>query len=117
MVEQTVQMMPTSRNLGNSAETSIETALVNTNRTPATRTTSSQVQVGSTPNASTNTNATRRFGTRLKTLTSTTESGITSRGNCVLRTTASCATIDPTASPVASWKKPNRTMLNSRNTG
>ena len=50
-------------------------------------------------------------------MVSTTASGITSRGNCVLRTTPSCATIDVTAMPVASWKKPNSTMLNSSSTG
>ena len=48
---------------------------------------------------------------------STTASGITSRGNCVLRTTDSWATIEPTAITVASWKKPNSTMLNSSRTG
>ena len=40
---------------------------------------------------------TTRFSPRLNRLVSTTASGITSRGNCVLRTTPSCATIDVTA--------------------
>jgi hypothetical protein len=62
-------------------------------------------------------NATIRFGPRLNAAVSTTDSGITSRGNCVLRTIASCETTDPTEVVVASWKKPNRTMLNSSRTG
>ena len=48
---------------------------------------------------------------------STTASGITSRGNCVLRTTAPAPTIEVTAITVASGKKPNSTMLNSSSTG
>ncbi len=62
-------------------------------------------------------NATIRFSPRLKPAVSTTDSGITIRGNCVLRTIASWATTEPTEVLVASWKKPNSTMLNSRSTG
>ena len=69
------------------------------------------------PYASTNTNTTIRLSTRLKTLVSTTASGMTSRGNCVLRTIASWVRTEPTEVFVASWKKPNSTMLSSRNTG
>jgi len=53
----------------------------------------------------------------LKRLVRTTASGITSRGNCVFRTTDSWVTIAGTACVVASWKKPNRTMLNSSSIG
>ena len=62
------------------------------------------------------TNTTIRLSPRLNIAVSTTASGITSRGNCVLRTTDSCPTIDCTAVTVASWKKLNRTMLNSSST-
>ena len=48
---------------------------------------------------------------------STVASGITRRGNWVLRTMPSWATTDVTACEVASWKKPNRTMLSSSRTG
>ena len=47
----------------------------------------------------------------------TIESGITRRGNCVLRTIPSWATTEVTAVVVDSWKKPNRTMLNRSRTG
>ena len=63
------------------------------------------------------TKTTTRFSARLKKLVSTTASGMTRRGNCVLRTTASWLTIDPTAVPVASWKKPKSTTLSSSSTG
>ena len=43
--------------------------------------------------------------------------GITSRGNCVLRTIDSRATTEVVAVIVASWKKPKKTMLNSSNIG
>ena len=62
-------------------------------------------------------NETSRFSVKLKSVVSTTPSGMTRRGNCVLRTTASWPTIELTDSPVASWKNPNSTMLKSRNTG
>ena len=69
------------------------------------------------PQARMNTNTTIRLSPRLKRLVSTTASGITRRGNCVLRTTDSWLTIEVTAVIVASWKKPNSTMLNSSRTG
>ena len=78
---------------------------------------SSHVHIGVTPKARMNTNTTTRLSTRLKNAVSTTASGITRRGNCVLRTTPSWPTIELTAMPVASWKKPNSTMLNSSSTG
>src|SRR5258706_790360 len=110
-------MIDTSRKRGYSAETIIETAAVNTNSASSTGINPDQVHEGEIPNASTNTNATTRFSARLKSAVNTTAIGITSRGNCVLRTTASWPTIDPTAIVDASWKNPNRTMLNSRNAG
>ena len=64
-----------------------------------------------------NAKTTTRFSPRLKSVVSTTASGITNRGNCVFRTTDSCATIDWTAVLVASEKKLNSTMLKSRSTG
>src|SRR5271156_3613826 len=98
-------MIPTSRNRGYSEETIIDTAVVITARSATIRMSPSQVQVGVTPNARMNANTTTRFGPRLNTLVSTTDSGMTSRGNWVLRTTASRLTIEPTAVEVASWKK------------
>ena len=61
-------------------------------------------------------NTTTRFSSRLKKLVRITASGITRRGNWVFRTTASWLTIEPTAVVVASWKKPNSTMLKSSST-
>ena len=69
------------------------------------------------PNASRNTNTTTRLGMRLKRLVSTTDSGITRRGNCVFRTIDSCETTEVTATFVASWKNVKRTMLNRSSTG
>ncbi len=48
---------------------------------------------------------------------STVESGITSRGNWVLRTTPSWATTEATALLVASWKKVKGTIPSSSSTG
>ena len=48
---------------------------------------------------------------------STVESGITRRGNWVLRTTPSWATTEVTAIVVASWKKVKRTIPISSSTG
>ena len=72
---------------------------------------------GVTPNASRKASTAMRFNARLNRLVSTTASGTTSRGNCVLRIIGSWATSEVTATPVASWKKPNSTMLNSSSTG
>ena len=58
-----------------------------------------------------------RFSARLKRAVSTTASGITSRGNWVLRTTLSCLTTEVTDAELASWKNVNRTTLNSSSTG
>src|SRR5437588_5984982 len=109
-------MIPRSRKRGNRAETAIETAVVNTNRDPTITGSKSQVHVGPTPDTTRKTNTTTRFSPRLMRLVTTTDSGTTIRGNCVLRTTDSWATIDPTAVIVASWKKPNRTTLRSSRT-
>ena len=110
-------MIARSRKRGYSDERSIETAVVITISAASTTGSSSHVHIGATPNARMKTNTTTRFRPRLNRLVSTTASGITRRGNCVLRTTPSCPTIDVTATPVASWKKPNSTMLNSSSTG
>ena len=110
-------MITRSRNRGYSADRIIDTAVVITVRASNRTGNSSQVHIGSTPNARMNTNATSRFGSRLNRLVSTVASGITRRGNCVLRITDSLPTIDPTAVIVASWKNPKSTMSNSRNTG
>ncbi len=64
-----------------------------------------------------NTTTTIRFSSRLKMLVSTTASGMTRRGNCVLRTTASWPTHELTAVTVASWKKENSTMFISSSSG
>ncbi len=58
-----------------------------------------------------------RFRASVKNATRTVESGITRRGNCVLRTIPSWASTELTAPPVASWKKPKTTRLNSSSTG
>ena len=47
----------------------------------------------------------------------TVASGITRRGNWVLRTTPSWATTEVTAFVVASWKKVKRTIPSSSSTG
>ncbi len=57
------------------------------------------------------------FMPRLKRPVSTIDSGITSRGNCVLRTIPSRAATEKVATFVVSWKKPKKTMLKSRNIG
>jgi hypothetical protein len=110
-------MIPMSRKRGNSAATIIETAAVIVTSSATISGNRSQVHSGVTPKARMNTNTTTRFSPRLKRVASTTASGITARGNCVLRTTASWPTIDPTARPVASWKKPNSTTPRSSRTG
>ena len=63
------------------------------------------------------TKTTIRLREKLKPPVSTTESGITRRGNWVLRTTPSWATTEVTAFCVASWKKVKRTMPSSSSTG
>ena len=50
-----------------------------------------------------------RFSPRLNTPVNTTESGITRRGNWVLRTTLSWLTTEVTEREVASWKNVKRT--------
>ena len=63
---------------------------------------SSQLHRGSIPKARMKMNATTRFSTRLKSAVRTTDKGMTSRGNCVFRTIASCETIAGTEVLVAS---------------
>ena len=110
-------MIETSRYRGYSAETIIDTAVVKTNSAIRIGISPSHVHDGEIPAPRMKTNATTRLRPRLNSAVTTTASGITSRGNWVLRTTASWPTIEPTARIVASWKKPNSTMSNSRNTG
>ena len=64
-----------------------------------------------------NTKTTIRLTHRLKTPVTTAESGMTSRGNCVFRTTPSCETTAVTALVLASWKKEKTTMPSSSITG
>src|SRR4051794_34360612 len=110
-------MIAVSRKRGNSDETIIDTAMVSTSSRARITGKSSQVQVGSTPEASTKTATTTRFSPRLNRLVSTTASGMTRRGKWVLRTTDSWLTIELTAVIVASWKKPKSTTLKSSSTG
>src|ERR671924_198954 len=110
-------MIPMSRKRGLSEETIIDTAVVNTNRSTRKTGNSSHDHIGPTPKDSVKTNTTIKFKPRLKALVRTTASGITRRGNWVLRTTLSWLTIDSTAVVVASWKKVNSTMLNNNRTG
>ena len=63
---------------------------------------SSQLQAGSMPDASTNTITTTKFRTKFRYVVSTTDSGITSRGKCTLRTSDSWSGTDDTDVPVAS---------------
>ena len=63
---------------------------------------SSQLQRGSMPDASTKTITTTKFRTKFRNVVSTTDSGITSRGKCTLRTSDSRSGTEPTAVPVAS---------------
>ena len=63
---------------------------------------SSQVHIGVTPKASMKTKTTIMLRPRVNSVVSTTESGITRRGNCVLRTMPSWPTTEPTEPPVAS---------------
>ena len=72
------------------------TAAVKTNSAASASGKSSQVQVGSTPKARTKTKTTTRLRQRLKAPVSTVASGITRRGNWVLRTTPSWATTEVT---------------------
>ena len=111
-------MIPVSRKRGYSAATSVDTAVgEDQQQQRAAAAGRSHDHIGSTPAASRNANTTTRFRPRLKTAVSTTASGITSRGNCVLRTTDSWLTIELTACVVASWKNEKSTMLNSSSTG
>ena len=58
-----------------------------------------------------------RLRQRLKNDVSTTESGMTRRGNCILRTIVSCLRTASTERSVASRKKLNSIRFISRNTG
>lgn len=58
-----------------------------------------------------------RFSAKLNRPVSTTERGMTRRGNCVFRTTLSWLTTDVTEATLASWKKVNMTTLKRRSTG
>jgi hypothetical protein len=82
-------MIAVSRKRGYSADRSVATAVVKLNRSASTTGNRSHVQRGSMPDARRNTSTTTRFTARLNRLVSTTASGMTSRGNCVLRTTDS----------------------------
>ncbi len=64
-----------------------------------------------------NPSTTIRLRQRLKNDVSTTDSGITMRGNCILRTIVSCLSTDSTERSVASRKKLNSIRFISRNTG
>ena len=64
----------------------------------------SQVSLGPTPEAAMKTSTAIRLRQRLNRLVSTTESGITRRGNCILRTMFSLLTTERTARVVASEK-------------
>src|SRR4051794_15704500 len=101
----TVQMIPMSRKRGYSDETIIDTAIVNTNRSVRMIGNRSHVHIGEIPKPSMKAKTTTRLGPRLNMLVSTTDSGITRRGNCVLRTMDSWETTELTATVVASWKK------------
>src|SRR5438477_11344263 len=99
-------MMATSRNDGYSDETIIDTATVITVSGTSRSGNRAQVHVGVTPKANMKISTTIRFSSMLNSEVSTIASGITSRGNCVFRTIASCETTDPTAVVVASCRKP-----------
>src|SRR2546421_11938173 len=98
-------MIARSRKRGYRELRIIAVAVVITNSSARTTGSSSQPSRGSIPNASMKTTATIRLKNRLKDDVTTTDRGITSRGNWVLRTTASFDAIDGTAVLVASWKK------------
>ena len=93
------------------------TAAVKTARASRVNGKSSQVQLGSTPKAKMKAKTTTRLVARLKSPVSTIESGITRRGNWVLRTTPSCVTTEVTELLVASWKKVKTTIPSSSSTG
>ena len=92
-------------------------AAVKTNSAATANGKSSQVQVGSTPKAKMKAKTMTRLRQKLKAPVSTVASGITSRGNWVLRTTASWLTTEVTALVLDSWKKVKRTMPSSSITG
>ena len=117
-VDSTVQMIARSRKRGYSDETIIDTAVVSDEQRPAPAGSSSHVHIGSTPKASRKTSTTTRFSAEVEQ-----RSSARRRAGSPAAGTASCArpppapTIDVTACRVASWKKPNSTMLNSSSTG
>ena len=113
----TPQMIPTSRKRGYRAETIIETAVVNTNIGSRITGSSSQVQTGETPSTRMNTKLTIRFRPRLNSVVQTTASGYHQPRELGLADHRLVAHDRGTAIVVASWKKPNRTTLNSRNAG
>ena len=71
---------------------------------------SSQLSIGVTPSSSAKPSTTTRFSARLNSASSTTDSGITMRGNWILRTRFSRSTTLRTAPAVASAKKVNSTI-------
>ncbi len=81
-----------SRRLTNSADRSIAIPVAKTASIATISGSSSQLSIGVTPSSSAKPSTTTRFSARLNDASSTTESGITMRGNWILRTRFSRST-------------------------
>src|SRR6476659_3301039 len=110
-------MIATSRKRTKRTERIRLTAAVRTKSAATATGNSSHVHIGSTPQARMKTRTMTRLRQKLKKDVTTVASGITRRGNWVLRTTPSWATTEVTAAVVASWKKVNWTIPSSSRTG
>src|SRR5215218_2147550 len=110
-------MIAMSRKRTKSTESAMLTPAVKAKRNASATGKSSQVQAGSTPKAKRKTKTITRLTPKLRALVTTVESGITRRGNWVLRTMPSWETTEVTELVVASWKKVKRTMPSSSITG
>src|SRR3954453_12103861 len=97
-------MIWTSRQRKHSDDSSIAAAVVIAVSNSRTTGRNSQVHVGETPKARMKMKTAIRLRPRLKRAVSTTENGMTSRGNWVLRTMLSWLTTEMTDSEEASWK-------------
>ncbi len=106
----TSQIGEMSRKRTNSAESSIARPVEKTTSSERISGSSSQLSIGRTPEISAKSSTTTRFSSRLKKDSSTIASGMTMRGNWILRTRFSRSKTLRTAPPVASPKNVNSTI-------
>ena len=110
-------MIAMSRKRGYSEATSIDTATVIAISSDQHDGNSSQVHIGVTPKASMKTKTTTRLSAEVEEAREHDGERDDQARELRLAHHRSWPTIDPTAVPVASWKKPKSTMLSSSSSG